>query len=72
MDDLSVVPNDLLEMVKVSDPDFPLCSAKCIIWRLEHSKCSGCEYYTRCKDFILGLQVGQSRTLRNMWFGTVV
>lgn len=61
MANLSVVPDDLLEMIKEKDPQFPLCTGECVIWSLEHKDCQGCKHWPICGSFILGLEIGTER-----------
>jgi len=64
MEDLTVVPDDLLEMAKELEPQFPICTIDCISWKLEHQDCRGCKYFEKCKYFVLGLDVGTKRAIK--------
>lgn len=69
MQDLSVVPDELLKMATEVEPQFPMCTADCISWRLEHQDCRGCKHFSNCKYFVLGLEIGAKRygSLLEFW-----
>lgn len=61
MMNLDAIPDELLEAIKRGDPDFPIGSSDCMIWKLSHSDCQGCEYFPRCYALVIGLEVGAER-----------
>lgn len=64
--DLSSVRDDLLELIKEVDSEFPLCTADCLTWKLEHPDCRGCQHWPRCRDFVLGMEIGTTRVLKKL------
>lgn len=67
MTDLSTVSDELLEAIRELDPEFPLCTADCMTWKLEHRDCKGCKYFLRCRDLILGMEVGTALLIKKMF-----
>jgi len=68
MEDLSVIPDDLLKMATEVEPQFPICTADCIFWKLEHQDCRECEHFLKCKYFVLGMEIGTKRAFKKLGF----
>ena len=59
MTSFASVPDRLLKLIKEKVPDFPLCTAECVTWSMEHHSCQGCRHYTRCNDLVSGVEIGR-------------
>ena len=51
--------DDVLEILRREEPEFPMWTAECVIWNIEHHTCENCKHFKVCRAFVLGLEIGR-------------